>query len=440
MKNKNTQWRNRIIIGAILLIILLVVGKRLKIIGGSDNLKVDVEKVGKRTIVETVSASGKLKPAKEVKISADVSGEIIALPIKEGDKVKKGDLLVKIRPDNYIAAVERTEATLNNAKANLENAKAQLTQAKVQYDIAEKSYQRNKKLHDQNAISDAEFDQVESDYKVKKAQVESGEQTVQAAKYTVQSTAANLKEARENLALTTIYAPTSGTISLLNTELGERVVGTMQMQGTEILRIADLDEMEMEVDVNENDIIRVDLGDTATIEIDAFLDEKFKGIVTEIANSAVSAVQTTEQVTSFPVTIRILKDSYNHLIEEGKSISTPFRPGMSGIVEITTEVKKDVVAVPILSVTTREVEKKKKGEEQPPEETEKSLINEDYNEVVFLYEDGKAVQQKVKTGIQDNEYIEILEGVKPGQEVISGPYRLVSKELEDGKEVDRTEK
>jgi len=429
-KNPKQKRNRRIIISLSLIIVLFVIAWFTGIIGKEDKTKVETEEIQKRTITEKVSASGKLKPSKEIKLSADVSGEIVKLPVKEGDQVKKGDLLVKIKPDAYQAAVDRAEASLNQAKANLANTKAQLTEVRGRYKRLKQRFERNKRLFEKDAISESEFEQIKSEYKIQKARVESTKQSIKGARFNVESSKANLSEAQDNLDKTSIYAPDNGTVSLLNVEKGERVVGTMQMEGTEIMRIADLSVMEVEVDVNENDINRIAKNDTASIDVDAFINEKFKGIVTEIANSARSESSgsmgsSADQVTNFPVKIRIRKSSYDHLIDTSQAISTPFRPGMSSIVEIMTETKKAVKSVPILSVTTRKPERKQ----------DQQSYDDDPKEVVFLYQGGIALRKKVTTGIQDDYYIQIKEGVKPGEQVISGPYNVVSKVLKDSMNV-----
>ena len=386
--------------------------------------EVEVDEVAKKTIVEKVTASGELRPEKEVKISADVSGEITQLPIKEGTKVKEGDLLVQINPDEYEAAVERAKASLNNARANLANAKAQLTQAKAQLENAKQAYDRNKQLYEKDAIAEAEFEQIASEYNTQKAQVEASRQTVEASRYNVESAKANLNEAQDQLDKTQIYAPTEGTISSLSVEKGERVVGTRQMEGTEIMRIADLKKMQLLVEVNENDIIQIHEGDTAEVEVDAFVNRTFEGIVSHVANSAKNQSQaaSSDQVTNFDVEIDMLRHSYFDLIDTSRLIATPFRPGMSGMARIKTKRAKDATAVPILAVTTRQKEEGRGSE---------------LEEVVFLYKGGMAVRKPVKTGIQDNYYIEVKEGLSVGQEVISGPYSAVSKTLKDSLSVQR---
>ncbi len=397
-----------IIIVAVLLIVGLILAKKQGWIGKEEGLAIEVATVEKRAITETVIASGKIQPEVEVKISAEVSGEIIELPFQEGASVKKGDLLVKINPDLFQAAVNRSRASVNTAKASLATAKAQFIEA-------ERNYNRNKKLHEQNVISDAEFDAAKRAYQV-------GELGVESAQYQLQSAEATLQEAKDNLARTTIYAPMDGTISMLNSEVGERVVGTIQMTGTEILRVANLDLMEVLVEVNENDIIRVQIGDTALVEVDAYLDQEFKGIVTEIANSAKLQGTTIDQVTNFEVKVRILKESYEDLVQEGQL--NPFRPGMTASLEILTNSKSDIIAVPIQSVTTRA-----DTSNAPVYERKEAGDDDEIFEVVFVMEGGKAKLRVVETGIQNDEYIEISKGLSQGEEVITGPYSAVSKLL-----------
>jgi len=388
----------------ILLIILAVVGKKAGWFGKEATIKVATEKVAVNPIIEAVTANGKIQPETEVKISPDVSGEIVELPVKEGDFVQKGTLLFKIKPEIYISSRDRAAATLNSTKARLAQVEAQLIQAEL-------AYNRSKKLFEENTISKADFEQAESQYKIAVAEKQSAE-------YSVKSSEASLKEANENLIKTTIYSPMTGTISSLLVELGERVIGANMMTGTEVLRVADLNRMEVMVDVNENDIIRVKLGDTAIVEVDAYLDRDFKGIVTEIANSANTLGTTSDQVTNFKVRILILKESYEDLITE-KSPS-PFRPGMSASVDVYTSSKTNVLTVPIQAVTTR-------TDTVNTDPEAKDLIRT----LVFVSDGTYALARDVKTGIQDNVNIEILDGLKEGEEVIVQPFTAISKKLSD---------
>jgi HlyD family secretion protein len=389
----------------IVLIIFAVVGKKAGWFGKALTLKVAVENVEKRTIVETITANGKIQPEKEVKISPDVSGEIVELTVKEGDAVVKGELLLRIKPDNYISQKDRALAEISSAQARRAQAEAQFTQAEL-------SYKRNKQLFDEQTISKSDFEQAEATYKSAKA-------TVDAAKFAITSAEAALKDANENLTKTSIYAPMTGTVSMLLVELGERVAGTNLMAGTELMRVADLSRMEAQVQVNENDIPRVKLGDTALIEVDAYLDQKFKGIVTEIANSAKTTGVSADQVTNFDVKILVLPQSYQKLVDAGDK--NPFRPGMSATVDIRTQSKPDILTVPIQSVTTRTDTIKHGG--TPSEK--------DIRTLVFISDGKYALAKDVKTGIQDNSYIEILSGVSLNDKVVSAPFSAISKKLSD---------
>jgi HlyD family secretion protein len=389
----------------LVLIIFAVIGKKQGWFGKALTIKVAVENSEKRTIIETITANGKIQPEKEVKISPDVSGEIVELTIKEGDQVKKGQLLLRIKPDTYISQKDRSMAAISSARARLVQSEAQFTQAEL-------SYKRSKQLYEEQTISKSEYEQAEASYSVAKAEVD-------AAKYAVISSEASLKEANENLIKTSIYAPMSGTVSMLLVELGERVAGTNLMAGTELLRVADLSRMEAQVEVNENDIVRVNLGDTATIEVDAYLDQKFKGIVTEIANSAKTTGVSADQVTNFDVKILVLPESYENLVLAGNS--NPFRPGMSATVDIQTEIKNDILAVPIQSVTTRTDSTK----------TTTTVSDDDIRTIVFISDGKYALAKDVKTGIQDNSYIEITAGISVNDKVISAPFSAISKKLAD---------
>lgn len=392
-RKKNNKWMKRsgMAVGSISL--LIFIATQVGWISSEDPITVKTVKTEKRDIIETVSASGKIQPETEVKISPDVSGEIVSLYVMEGDKVQKGDLLLKIKPDTYQSMLERSQASLNTSKSALEKAIAQLSES-------ESNFNRNKILFDNGTISKSEFEKIEASYKVAVLSVEDGE-------YMVSSAQASLREARENLNKTNIYAPIGGTISRLNVELGERVVGTAQMAGTELLRLANLKLMEVAVEVNENDINSVSLNDTALIEVDAYLGNVYKGIVSEIANSANVMGVSADQVTNFEVKVRILDE-------------VSFRPGMTATVDIQTERAYGVLTLPIQAVTTRE------DTANPAEKME----------CVFALEDNSANILKVTTGIQDDEYIQILSGLEEDQEIISGPYSAVSRTLEDGSFVD----
>lgn len=408
------------LLGAVaLVVVLLVVLKQTGSIGNNDKGKeVETAVIKEITLTETVSATGKVQPEIEVKISSEVSGEIIELPIKEGQAIKKGQLLVRVNPDLYESGVSRTAASLSTAKAGLSQADAQLKEAKANYD-------RNKRLLDKGVISKSEWDKIVSAYEVAQA-------SKQSAYFGVQSAGASVTEAQDNLNRTTIYSPVDGTISKLDTELGERVLGTQQNIGTEILRVANLNNMEVEVDVNENDIVKVEIGDDAEIEVDAYLKRKFKGTVTSISNSASSEL-TADQVTNFKVKVRILKESYEDMLKGKPENYSPFRPGMTATVDIITERKENIVAVPISAVVvksdTTSAPKDVVKELEQKEQEKKTGVTGKKFECVFVKVGDKAVLRPITTGIQDDTNIEITSGLKKGDEVIVGPYTVVSKEL-----------
>jgi HlyD family secretion protein len=447
MATNNNSKRTWIIIGAAVVLIFggLFLAKKMEWIGKVEPTEVEFAKASRSTIIEKVSASGKIQPEVEVKLSPDVSGEIVSLNVAEGDSVVAGQELLKIRPDNYVSLLARAEAQMNATKANMEQSKAVLAQSEARLSKAKIDYDRNAKLHKDKVISDADFDQFVSAYTVAKQDLEAAKANVNAANYNVKSSQATLKEAKTNLTKTTIYAPQSGIISKLNVELGERVVGTSQMAGTEMLRIANLNKMEVRVNVNENDITRVSIGDTVLIDVDAFSssERKFKGVVYEIASSANSSgtasAVSNDAVTEFEVKIRVLRSSYADLIK-GK-LSYPLKPGMTASVEILTNRKDNTLTVPLSSVTTREIGAVAEGEKKEEDGTNSTNSNdaleakkrkENTKEVVFVMEKGKAKIIQVKTGISDFENIEIVSGLKDGQEIIAGPYATVAKKLKEG--------
>nr|WP_315153843.1 efflux RND transporter periplasmic adaptor subunit [uncultured Flavobacterium sp.] len=407
---------------AVVLIGTLVGLSKSGVIGNKDKgTEIEIANVAASTIVETVSATGKIQPEIEVKISSEVSGEIIALNVKEGQVVKKGELLVKINPDLYTSSYNRTVSNLSGTKAGLSQSEASFKEAKANYD-------RNKSLFDKGIISKADWDKAIASFEVAKA-------NKQNAYYNVQSASATVLEAKDNLGRTTIYAPADGTISVLNVELGERVLGTQQMAGTEILRVANLNNMEVEVDVNENDIVKIKVGDKANVEVDAYLKKQFKGIVTSISNSASSAL-TADQVTNFKVKVRILKESYQDLLQGKPSTYSPFRPGMTATVDIITNTKSNILTVPISSVVVKSdtAAVKEIKVEDPNEEKSKPKSDKKF-ECVFVKVGNKAKIRVIKTGIQDDTNIEVLSGLKKGDVVITGPYTTVSKELNSGDKV-----
>jgi HlyD family secretion protein len=435
------------LIGLGVMILALIVGRKAGWIDTSEVIQVSAEEVQRRDITEIVTASGRIRPVTEVKISPDVSGEIILLPVVEGDPVERGQMLARINPDLYESALDRVNAALNTSRANLANARARASQSEAQFINATSSYKRSKLLFDQDAISESEYDAARAQYLVAQAEVEAGRQSVIAAEFQVKSAEAAVKEARESLSKTNIFSPMAGTISRLAVELGERVVGTSQFAGTEIMRIANLNQMEVVVNVNENDIIRVNEGDTAIIQVDAFFTDRFTGVVTSIANSAKVEGLSVDQVTNFEVRIGILPDSYAHLQPENKKHLSPFRPGMSASVDIRTKQVLAALSVPIQAVTTRDIESADKKDTKKNNENNES-VKEGQNimketrpqEYVFLFKDGKSVRQAVTSGIQDSQYIEITEGLEEGQEVITGPYRLVSRTLKDGDTVEKVKR
>lgn len=448
MKKKNTT-RNIIII-LVVLIALLVIAKKAGWLGDDTTIKVSTEKVSRQNIIETVSASGKVQPEVEVKLSSDVSGEIVEMMVKEGDVVKKGQLLCKINPEIYASSLDQAVAGLNSTKANFEGSKSRLAQAQSQLVKAEIAFKRNKKLFEEKVISASDFEIIQSAYEIAKAEVDAAGQNVSGAQFNIQSSGAGVRQAKENLNKTDIFAPVDGTVSKVSKKKGERVAGTSFTDGTEILRISNLQEMEVNADVGENDIIRVHLKDTALVEIDAYSNRKFKGVLTEIANSPNQNITGTDQVTNFAVKIRILRDSYSDLIPADHPEYSPFRPGMSATVDVQTKRVSDVISVPIKAVTTRDTTKrasskevKRKNDDDEPQEEEKetkttTVVDEKdtpIKEIVFVNENGVAKMRTVKTGIQDSNFIQIIEGVKDGEEIVTDPYQVVSKKLKDGDKI-----
>lgn len=402
-----------IILVLLLFIVVLIGGKKAGWWGEQDNVTtVETQKATLSTLTQKVSATGKIQPELEIKLSSEVSGEIIELPVKEGQMVQKGDLLVRINPDIYQSVLKRSAASLETVRASLQQSEATLKEA-------EASYQRNKQLFAKGVISKSEWDKAVSVYEVAKASRES-------AHFNVQSAMASVSEAQDNLKKTVIYAPTTGTISKLNVELGERVVGTIQMSGTEIMRVANLGSMEVEVDVNENDIVKVNIGAPVQIAVDAYLKRIFKGSVSNIANTA-NATTSVDQVTNFKVKVHIDDTSYSDLLQGKPSGYSPFRPGMTATVDILTQTKKNVVVAPISAIVV-----KKRSEIDPNTSKEDA---DKRQEAIFGVKDGKAILRAVNTGIQDNTHIEILSGVAEGDEIIVGSYNVISKTLKSGDKV-----
>ena len=445
MAKKNNTLKY-VLIGAGVLLVVAVTGSKLGWFGKSDSVQIAVEKATSRTIVETVSASGKVQPEVEVKLSAEVSGEVVELHVKEGDVVKKGQLLCKVRPDVLQSGYDRAVASLNSQRASLAGSQQSLKQAEANFANTAAKYKRNQELFAKKVVSAAEFDAVKAEYEGARANLEAVRQNVVGSRFGVEQSNAVVKEAGANLAKTTIYAPTDGVISKLSVELGDRILGTSQMAGTEIMRISNLSSMEVSVDVNESDINRVSVGDIAEIEVDAFQNQKFKGEVTEIASSSNVVGTSTDQVTNFTVKVRILQDSYQKLLRADSANPSPFRPGLSATVDIQTEEFKGI-AVPIQSVTTREEKKDVKPDPSagpPPSSSdsdkEKKKDAAPVKEYVFVYSGGKVKQVLVTTGIQDDTYILVKSGLKGNEEIVSGPFTAISKSLKDGAMVEKVDK
>ena len=447
MKKKTLYW----LIGILgSLVILLLILKAAGVIGKKEGIKVAVDKAASRNIIEVVTASGKIYPEIEVKVSSDVSGEITDLLVEEGDSVKRGQVLARIYADIYGSMVDKAAASVSQMQAQLANSSAALNSYKARLDQNKAAYNRNKELLAQKVISRSEFETSEATYLASLADYNAALQQINGNKFAIQSARADLNEANKNLGRTTISAPMSGIISLLSVKKGERVVGTAQMTGTEMLRIADMNTMEVQVDVGENDVPKVKYGDTATIDVDAYNSRQFKGIVTQIASSSKGAAPATaatassaEQVTSYIVHIRILPESYQDLVDKAAGRTFPFRPGMSASVDIQTRRENNVLAIPINAVTTRDTDSTAKSQGDKKDigqdnTTPGSAANTapSLNEVVFVLQaDGAVKAVSVKTGLQDDAWIQILSGLKAGDQVVSAPYTAISRLLENGKKV-----
>ena len=410
-----------------LLVILIVIAKN----RNNDSTKVAVEKTALHTITETVTASGKIYPETEVKIAPEVSGEITLLNIEEGDSVKKGDVLVKINPAIYNSMVSQASATVEQSRASASNAKELMAQAESQYALAQATYNRNKKLFDQKVISQLEFEQGEASFKSAKASLDAAKASTSGGKYGVQGAQAGLSQAEENLLKTTIIAPTSGIISELNVKKGERVVGTAQMAGTEMLTIADMSRIEVRVDVSETDISKVKIGDTTIIDADAYRNRKFQGVVSKVAVSSSKSGTTTgtstDQVTNYTVHVLILPSSYADLAAKMPKGKFPFKPGMSASVEIQTNKQDNILSVPVNAVTTRDWPDSVKNKNA-------SLFADDnIRQVVFVF-DPKTLTvniRDVKTGLQDNKYLQVTDGLKENEQVVIAPYGAIARTLTD---------
>ncbi|MCD9018342.1 efflux RND transporter periplasmic adaptor subunit [Parachryseolinea silvisoli] len=433
-----------IIVGVLL--VFVIVGKSAGWIGKPNEIEVELAKAKRATIIEKVSASGTIQPVTEVKLAPEVSGEIRELLIEEGDSVSRGDLLVKIRPDTWVSQLERAEASMNQQRANEVASEASLARAEATYLRAEQEYKRNERLWNEKVIAEADWQLAQQNFKVAENDLKSAKQSLQASKFVVRSSEASVREARENVRLTSVLAPMDGIVSKLSVKKGERVVGTQTMAGTEMLRIADLNAMEVRVEVNENDIVRVHIGDTANIDVDAYSNQEkeFKGVVTLIANTAKEKTSA-DAITEFEVRILILNSSYKDLIQDGKRY--PFLPGMTASVDILTRRKIGALSVPLAAVTTRGPDDSEKKEQNGPpqnnqstDDKNKSAKKEVVKTVVFVNDKGTAKMVEVKTGISDYDNIEIISGVGDSTEVITGPFLAVSKRLKDGDKVRLMEK
>ncbi len=436
--SKSLKWT---LISVGVLVVSLVVMSKAGVFGKAEGIKVTTEKVQRRTIVEIVNASGKIYPEVEVKVSPDISGEITELTVQEGDTVKKGQVLAKIYADIYSIQRDQAASGVAQSQAQLANSQASIDALKAQMDQAQRTYDMQKKLYDEKIISLNEFNIAESNLRSSKANYNAALQGIRGGQATIQSAQANLSKANKDLSRTSVVAPMDGIVSLLNIKKGERVVGSNMMAGTEILRLADMAKIEVRVDVGENDIPKVKLGDSALVEVDAYGNRKFKGIVTQIASSnngaaAQNAISNnTTDVTEYEVHIRLLPESYMDLIGKG---SFPFKPGMSASADIQTKTHTNVLSVPINAVTTREkndsaVNKTAKNNEN---DIKANSNDDDLEVVVFVLQSDKTVKKvKVRTDIQDISNIEIVEGLKEGDEIITGPYDIVSKKLKDKEKV-----
>jgi HlyD family secretion protein len=447
--NKQLLW---IIIGLAGLIILLVVLKETGVLGRNDGIRVSAEKVIKRNITEIVTASGKVYPEKEVKISPDISGEVVELKVtQEGDSVKKGQELARIYADIYNTQRDQAAAQMNQQQAIVSNMAAQLPGLKATLDANKKTFDREKQLLDQKVVSLSEYEAAESALKTSEAGYMAALQTVRGNVAGVASARANLDIAAKNLSRTTVVSPIDGVVSLLSIKKGERVVGNSMMAGTEMMRVADMSKIETIVDVGENDIPKVHLGDSALVEVDAYNNRKFRGVVTQIASSVTTATGSTttvstNDVTNYKVHIRLSPDSYKDLIDPARPKSFPFRPGMSASADIQTRTHEAVLSVPINAVATREKNGDNavlddngntKGPDHNGDDSKSPVsASEDLDEVVFILHVGDTVSKvKVRTDIQDINYIEIVDGLKEGDQVITGPYSTVTKMLKRGMKV-----
>ncbi len=437
--NKKVIW---ISVMLIVVIAVLITLKKTGVIGKDTSTRVAVEKAALRTIIETVSASGKLYPEDERKVSSDVSGEVVEMYVEEGDSVRRGQVLARVFADVLSSARDRAASIVNQQEAQVQNTSAGIDAFEARFSLAKQNYDRQKRLLNEKVISKAEFEQAESQFLAAQADLKAAKQAVKSTQASAQGARASLTEANKNLSRTTIISPMDGIVSLLAVKKGERVAGNSFSLGTEILRVADMSKIEVRVDVGENDIPKVKIGDSAIVEVDAYNERRFKGVVTKISSSSTSAqtmaVAGTTDVTNYKVYIRLDPASYQDLFAGNGAVKLPFRPGMSASADIMTRKQENILAVPVLALTTRDKKEKapkeKDKEEKANEDTEVNL--EDMEEVLFVVENGKVKKMPVKTGIQDNDYIEIVSGIKAGAEVVSAPYNTISKLLKEGMEVE----
>ncbi|WP_298301552.1 efflux RND transporter periplasmic adaptor subunit [Hydrotalea sp.] len=428
---------NKKLLWTIIVLVILLGGlwglKAAGIIGKDEGIKVSAEKAENRTIIESVNASGKIYPEVEVKISPDISGEVVALNVNEGDTVKKGQELAKIYADIYITQRDQVAAVVAQAQAQVANSQANLAGLKATVEQTEANYNRQKKLLDDKVISRQEFETAQQAYRAAEANYNAALQNIIANKANIKNAQAQLAKANEDLSRTIITAPMSGVVSLMSIKKGERVAGNSFNVGTEMMRIADLSSIVAQVDVGENDIPKIKIGDTALVEVDAYNDRKFKGVVYKIANPVTnaSATTTTTDVTNYKVHIRLLPDSYRDLIVKGRF---PFRPGMSASADIQTKTANNVLSVPLNAVTTRDMNTDSTSGKKVTATVsgDNSTANDNSTEVVFVIQkDGTVKMVPVKTGIQDLNYIQITDGLQAGDEVVTGPYATVSKLLKN---------
>jgi HlyD family secretion protein len=445
MKKKKLLW---VILGLVILVIGLVGLKSAGVIGKDEGLKVATEKVERRNITETVNASGKVYPEIEVKVSPDISGEIVELQVKEGDSVRKGQVLAKIYADIYSSQRTQAAAEVSRQQALVDNSKEQLESLRSALEFAKSTYNRQKQLLSEKIISTAEFEKAQNDLQSAQANYNAALQNIRSGEAGIAGSRASLERANKDLSRTAVLSPMSGVVSLLNVKAGERVVGNSMMAGTEMMRIADMNIFEVQVDVGENDIPKVKLGDSALVEVDAYNNRKFKGLVTQIASSnttASSAASSSNDVTNYKVHIRLLRESYSDLFDAAHPRNFPFRPGMNASADIQTRTKPNVLSTAINAVSTREKgtdnvvggdDKDKENKDKNNSKEENKTTSTDLDEVVFvLQKDGTVKKVVVKTGIQDINNIEVTEGLKVGDEIVVAPYNIISKTLKSGTKV-----